>query len=128
MTFIYPYRIGQDHLTIKNADYIFLNTQLSLRFVKQLILTESRFAFMNPLLISTEVWLDCDVSSPAGPESCSLRTLSGYCLRSASILGMPSGSSNQLRSLPFSALFVKYSILSSPYSPHANSITGKREL
>lgn len=88
-------------------------------------LTGSRFAFKNPRLIRTDLWLDCGVSSGPDSLSSSFITLSGYCFLSSSMVGIDCASSSHVSSLPFSAFVVRRPILSSPYSPHANSITEK---
>lgn len=99
---------------------------ITIKFVNGFSLTESRFAFMKPRLMSTDLWFDCDVSSaPADSGSCSLMTLRGYCFRSCSMLGMKSPSLKKSSDLPFSAFVLRTWILSSPYSPHASSITEK---
>lgn len=53
--------------------------------------------------------------------------LMGYFFLNSSMDGTESGFSNQVSAFPFSALSVRRSILSSPYSPHANSITANEK-
>lgn len=119
--FSYFYLHFRNAITIRHIIILF-----TYYYVYVIWLTGSRLALRNPRLMRTDLWLDWGVSSSPVLLSCPRITLNGYCFLSSSIVAIVSWSSNHCSALPFSAFVVKIGILSSPYSPHANSMTEEK--